>query len=393
MLYQSFLIKYAEIGTKGKNRFLFEDALIKQIKHALRPVEGKFIISKESGRIYMDAQGEYDYDEVIAALKRVFGIAWICPMFQIEKTDFEEIKKEVASYVDQVYEDKNFTFKVDAKRVDKKYPVSSEQMNRDLGEVILDTFPETKVDVHHPDVLLKVEVRKLVNIYSVMIPGPGGMPVGTNGKAMLLLSGGIDSPVAGYMIAKRGVMIDAVYFHAPPYTSERAKQKVVDLAKLVSRYSGPINLHVVNFTDIQLYIYEQCPHEELTIIMRRYMMKIAESIAKETGSLALITGESIGQVASQTVQSLAATNEVCTMPVFRPVIGFDKQEIVDISEKIGTYETSIQPYEDCCTIFVAKHPVTKPNIDVIRRSEENLNEKIDELMKQAIETVEVIEVK
>lgn len=390
MLYQSFLIKYAEIGTKGKNRFLFEDALIKQIKHALRPVEGKFIISKESGRIYMDAQGEYDYDEVIAALKRVFGIAWICPMFQIEKTDFEEIKKEVVSYVDQVYEDKNFTFKVDAKRVDKKYPVSSEQMNRDLGEVILDTFPETKVDVHHPDVLLKVEVRKLVNIYSVMIPGPGGMPVGTNGKAMLLLSGGIDSPVAGYMIAKRGVMIDAVYFHAPPYTSERAKQKVVDLAKLVSRYSGPINLHVVNFTDIQLYIYEQCPHEELTIIMRRYMMKIAESIAKETGSLALITGESIGQVASQTVQSLAATNEVCTMPVFRPVIGFDKQEIVDISEKIGTYETSIQPYEDCCTIFVAKHPVTKPNIKVIHKSEENLAEKIDELVKTALETVEVI---
>ncbi|MGN9171547.1 tRNA uracil 4-sulfurtransferase ThiI [Lachnospiraceae bacterium HCP1S3_A8] len=390
MLYQSFLIKYAEIGTKGKNRFLFEDALIKQIKYALRPVEGKFIISKESGRIYMDAQGEYDYDEVIAALKRVFGIAWICPMFQIEKTDFEEIKKEVVSYVDQVYEDKNFTFKVDAKRVDKKYPVSSEQMNRDLGEMILDTFPETKVDVHHPDVLLKVEVRKLVNIYSVMIPGPGGMPVGTNGKAMLLLSGGIDSPVAGYMIAKRGVMIDAVYFHAPPYTSERAKQKVVDLAKLVSRYSGPINLHVVNFTDIQLYIYEQCPHEELTIIMRRYMMKIAESIAKETGSLALITGESIGQVASQTVQSLAATNEVCTMPVFRPVIGFDKQEIVDISEKIGTYETSIQPYEDCCTIFVAKHPVTKPNIKVIHKSEENLAEKIDELVKTALETVEVI---
>lgn len=216
------------------------------------------------------------------------------------------------------------------------------------------------------------------------------MPVGTNGKAMLLLSGGIDSPVAGYMIAKRGVMIDAVYFHAPPYTSERAKQKVVDLAKLVSRYSGPINLHVVNFTDIQLYIYEQCPHEELTIIMRRYMMKIAESIAKETGSLALITGESIGQVASQTVQSLAATNEVCTMPVFRPVIGFDKQEIVDISEKIGTYETSIQPYEDCCTIFVAKHPVTKPNIKVIHKSEENLAEKIDELVKTALETVEVI---
>ena len=390
MLYQSFLIKYAEIGTKGKNRFLFEDALIKQIKHALRPVEGKFIISKESGRIYMDAQGEYDYDEVIAALKRVFGIAWICPMFQIEKTDFEEIKKEVASYVDQVYEDKNFTFKVDAKRVDKKYPVSSEQMNRDLGEVILDTFPETKVDVHHPDVLLKVEVRKLVNIYSVMIPGPGGMPVGTNGKAMLLLSGGIDSPVAGYMIAKRGVMIDAVYFHAPPYTSERAKQKVVDLAKIVARYTGPIYLHVINFTDIQLYIYEKCPHEELTIIMRRYMMRIAEQIAKETECLGLITGESIGQVASQTMNSLIATNEVCELPVYRPLIGFDKQEIVEVSEKIGTYETSILPYEDCCTIFVAKHPVTKPNVKVIRRHEHNLDEKIDELVKTALETKELI---
>lgn len=209
-------------------------------------------------------------------------------------------------------------------------------------------------------------------------------------KAMLLLSGGIDSPVAGYMIAKRGVKIDAVYFHAPPYTSERAKQKVVDLAKLVARYSGPINLYVVNFTDIQLYIYDQCPHDELTIIMRRYMMKIAEEIAKKSDSLALITGESIGQVASQTVQSLAATNEVCTMPVFRPLIGFDKQEIIDISEKIGTFETSIQPFEDCCTIFVAKHPVTKPNLNIIHKSETKLEEKIDEMVRTALETEEVI---
>ena len=390
MLYQSFLIKYAEIGTKGKNRFLFEDALIKQIRHALKEVDGKFTMSKESGRIYVDAEGEYDYEETIEALKRVFGIAWICPMFQMEEKDFEAVKREVVSYIGRVYPDKNLTFKVDSRRADKKYPVPSEQMNRDLGEVILDAYPEMKVDVHHPDVLLKVEVRNLVNIYSEMIPGPGGMPIGTNGKAMLLLSGGIDSPVAGYMIAKRGVKIDAVYFHAPPYTSERAKQKVVDLAKLVARYSGPIPLHVVNFTDIQLYIYEKCPHEELTIIMRRYMMRIAEAIAKETGCLALITGESIGQVASQTVQSLAATNEVCTMPVFRPVIGFDKQEIVDISEKIQTYETSIQPYEDCCTIFVAKHPVTKPNINIIHKSEANLEEKIDEMVKTAIETRETI---
>ncbi len=210
---------------------------------------------------------------------------------------------------------------------------------------------------------------------------------------MLLLSGGIDSPVAGYMISKRGVGLEATYFHAPPYTSERAKQKVVDLARLVSKYSGPIKLNVVNFTDIQLYIYDQCPHDELTTIMRRYMMRIAEHFAKEGGCLGLITGESIGQVASQTMQSLAATNDVCTMPVYRPLIGFDKQEIVKISEEINTYETSIQPYEDCCTIFVAKHPVTKPNVNIIRRSEENLAEKIDELVKVAIETTEKIIVK
>ena len=390
MKYQSFLIKYAEIGTKGKNRYMFEDTLMKQIYHALKDVDGEFQVTKESGRIYVMADGNYDCDDVIDALKRVFGIADICPMVQIEDKGYENLKKSVVSYMDQVYPDKNLTFKVVARRGDKSYPVSSEQMNRDLGEVILEAFPQMKVDVHHPDVLLRVEVRQKINLFSEMIPGPGGMPVGTNGRAMLLLSGGIDSPVAGYMIAKRGVKIDAVYFHAPPYTSERAKQKVADLANLVARYAGPINLHVVNFTDIQLYIYDKCPHEELTIIMRRYMMRIAQTIAERTGSIGLITGESIGQVASQTLQSLAATNEVCTMPVFRPVIGFDKQEIVDVSEKIGTYETSIQPYEDCCTIFVAKHPVTKPNINVIHSSERRLEEKIDQLVETALETTEQI---
>ena len=390
MQYQSFLIKYAEIGTKGKNRFMFEDALIKQIRFALREVDGSFEVTKESGRIYVTAEGDYDYDDTIEALKRVFGIADICPMVQIDDRDYENLKKHVVEYMDKVYPDKNLTFKVVARRGDKRYPVSSDQINRDMGEAILEAFPQMRVDVHNPDVLLRVEIRQKVNIFSLMIPGPGGMPVGTNGKAMLLLSGGIDSPVAGYMIAKRGVKIDAVYFHAPPYTSDRAKQKVVDLAKLVARYSGPMDLHVVNFTDIQLYIYEKCPHEELTIIMRRYMMRIAQAIAEKNGAIGLITGESIGQVASQTLQSLAATNEVCTMPLYRPVIGFDKQEIVDVSEKIGTYETSIQPFEDCCTIFVAKHPVTKPNINVIRNSERHLEEKIDELVKTALETTEVI---
>ena len=390
MKYQSFLIKYAEIGTKGKNRYMFEDTLMKQIYHALKDVDGEFQVTKESGRIYVMADGNYDCDDVIDALKRVFGIADICPMVQIEDKGYENLKKSVVSYMDQVYPDKNLTFKVVARRGDKSYPVSSEQMNRDLGEVILEAFHQMKVDVHHPDVLLRVEVRQKINLFSEMIPGPGGMPVGTNGRAMLLLSGGIDSPVAGYMIAKRGVVLDAVYFHAPPYTSERAKQKVVDLANLVARYAGPINLFVVNFTDIQLCIYENCPHEELTIIMRRYMMRIAQELAKRTGAMGLITGESIGQVASQTMQSLAATNDVCTMPVFRPVIGFDKQEIIDLSEKIGTYETSIQPYEDCCTIFVAKHPVTRPNINVIRCSELRLGEQIDGLMEEALNTTERI---
>ena len=312
-------------------------------------------------------------------------------MVQIEDKGYEDLKEQVLKFIDETYPDKNFTFKVDTRRANKQYPHTSAQINRDLGEIILETYPETKVDVHHPDVLLHVEIRgKNINLYSLVIPGPGGMPVGTNGKAMLLLSGGIDSPVAGYMIAKRGVTIEATYFHAPPYTSERAKQKVIDLAKLVSRYSGPIKLHVVNFTDIQLYIYDKCPHEELTIIMRRYMMKIAEELAKKDGCLGLITGESIGQVASQTVHSLAVTNEVCTLPVFRPVIGFDKQEIVDISQKIGTFETSIEPFEDCCTIFVAKHPVTKPNLDLIKKSETKLEEKIDEMLKQAVETAEII---
>ena len=393
MRFHTFLLKYGEIGIKGKNRYLFEDALVRQIRFALKDVDGQFDVHKSQARIYVDCEGDYDYEDTVEHLKRVFGIVGICPVVRMEDQGFEKLKEDVVSYMDEMYPDKNLTFKVEARRARKTYPKTSMEINCDLGEVILDAFPETKVDVHHPDVMLNVEIRNEIYVYSQIIPGAGGMPVGTNGKARLLLSGGIDSPVAGYMISKRGVGIEATYFHAPPYTSERAKQKVVDLARIVSRYSGPVKLHVVNFTDIQLYIYDQCPHDELTIIMRRYMMRIAEHFAKKDGCLGLITGESIGQVASQTMQSLAATNDVCTVPVYRPVIGFDKQEIVDIAEKIGTYETSIQPFEDCCTIFVAKHPVTKPNVEVIRRSEEKLAEKIDQLVREAIDTVEVIEVK
>ncbi len=389
-MYKAFLIKYGEIGIKGKNRHLFEDALVHQIKYALKPVEGEFLISKEQGRIYIEALGEYDYDETMERLQCVFGIVGICPVVLKEEEGFEQLAEDVIEYLRQRYPERNMTFKVDTRRAKKSYPMTSMEVSAALGGCILEAFPEMKVDVHHPELRIHVEIRKKINIYSEIVPGPGGMPVGTNGKGMLLLSGGIDSPVAGYMIAKRGVKIDAVYFHAPPYTSERAKQKVVDLAGIVAKYSGPIYLKVVNFTDIQMYIYEKCPHEELTIIMRRYMMRIAEHFARETNSLGLITGESIGQVASQTMQSLAATNEVCELPVYRPLIGFDKQEIIALSEKIGTYETSILPYEDCCTIFVAKHPVTKPNLKIIRRSETHLEENIGEMVKTAIDTAETI---
>lgn len=404
-MYKSFLIKYAEIGVKGKNRYLFEEALVKQIKYALKKTEGEFAVRRTDGRIYVDALSDFDFEETVESLKKVFGISGICPVVHVEDEGFEKLCEDVVRYIGDTYPDirdsqseasvvnprSGFTtFKVAARRARKNYPLDSMQLNVELGGVILDAYPKMRVDVHKPDILLHVEIRDKIYLYSEIIPGPGGMPVGTGGKAMLLLSGGIDSPVAGWMIAKRGVKIDAVYFHAPPYTSERAKQKVVDLAKKVADYAGPVWLHVVNFTDIQLYIYDKCPHDELTIIMRRYMMRIAEQIAKETDCLGLITGESIGQVASQTMASLAATNEVCTMPVYRPLIGFDKMEIVDIAEKIDSYETSILPYEDCCTIFVAKHPVTKPNLNIIKRHEQNLQEGIDELVEKALSTKEVI---
>ena len=392
-MYKAFLIKYAEIGLKGKNRHVFENILRDQIQYHLDKL-GTFEVTREQGRIFVSCPDVYDFDETIEELQKVFGVAGICPVVVVESTDWDVITAEALKYVDEFYEDKNFTFKVEAKRADKRYPITSPEMCMKLGESILYKFMDQgiKVDVHDPKVRIWVEVRNKSYIYSHVIPGPGGMPVGSGGKGMLLLSGGIDSPVAGYMIAKRGVALEATYFHAPPYTSERAKQKVVDLAKIISAYTGPIKLNIVNFTDIQLYIYEQCPHEQLTIIMRRYMMRIAEKLALDSKCLGLVTGESIGQVASQTMQSLVATNAVCTLPVYRPLIAFDKQDIVTISEKIKTYETSILPYEDCCTIFVAKHPVTHPILSVIEKSETHLEEKIEEMIKEALDTVEVVQV-
>jgi len=391
MQYKMFLIKYAEIGTKGKNRYVFEEIMCKRMRARLKPL-GKFEVRREYGRIFVEAFSDYDYEDVMKVLTTIFGIVGVCPVKVVEELSYEAISKAVVAHVAEEYNDKHFTFKVNARRNNKTFPKTSMELNCDLGADLLDAYPDMTVDIHKPDVFINVEVRNVTYIYSQIIPGPGGLPVGTNGKGMTLLSGGIDSPVAAYMIAKRGVEIEAVYFHAPPFTSEQARTKVIDLAKIVSKYSGVIKLHVVPFTDVQLAIYDNCPHDELTIIMKRIMYQIAQEIALKEDCQCLITGESIGQVASQTMQSLAATNEVCTMPVYRPLIGFDKQEIVTISEKIDAYETSILPYEDCCTIFVAKHPVTKPNLNVIHNDERKLSEKIDALMQEAIDTVEVIHI-
>lgn len=388
----TYLLKYGEIFLKGKNRFIFEDALVRRVTEAVEKVEGRFKVYKNLSRVYVECKSEFDESELIEALQKVFGITAICPVRVLEDKGFDDLKEQLVKYVGEFHPEADFTFKMLCKRARKNYPLNSQEMNCALGEVLLDSYPNLKVNVHNPDVLITVEVRERIYVYSKSIPGPGGMPVGTAGKAMVLLSGGLDSPVAAYMISKRGVKIEAVYFHAPPYTSERAKEKVVDLAKIVSAYTGQIKLHVINFTDIQMAIYQKCPPDELTIIMRRYMMRIAEHIALENGCMGLVTGESIGQVASQTMQSLMCTNEVCTLPVYRPLIAFDKQDIVDISEKINTYETSVLPYEDCCTIFVAEHPVTKPNPAVIERHEHNLDDCIDEMFKTALDTREIIEI-
>ena len=388
-----FLIKYGELAIKGKNRHLFENKLVVNIKRNLKEV-GEFIVTKEQGRIMVEPvdSDAIDVETVIDKLSRIFGIVGIAYGLKEDEVSFDAVKRLALLQMEKECQDQAVTFKVETKRADKRFPMTSMEVSCETGGYLLEQLGDkVAVDVHNPEVTLMVELRSHTYVYAKVYKGAGGMPYGTNGKATLLLSGGIDSPVAGWMIAKRGVEVDAVYFHAPPYTSDRAKQKVVDLAKKVAMYTGKMNLYVVNFTDIQLKIYERCPHEELTIIMRRIMMYIAEAIARKNDSMALITGESIGQVASQTMHSLVVTNESATMPVFRPLIGFDKEEIVQIAKRIDTFETSIQPFEDCCTIFVAKHPETKPKLEYIKKSEALLDDIIEEMMAKAINEVEVIE--
>lgn len=382
------LVRYEEIFLKGLNKYVFENKLIKNIKLKLVNL-GDIKVTKSQSRIYIESQdSDYDMEEAILRLTKIFGIASVSPVTRIP-SDYEDIKKTSIDIVRELLERKIYkTFKVEAKRGDKSFPMNSPRICADLGGHLLDGFPQLKVDVHNPDFIFYVEVREQTYLYSEIIPSAKGLPTGTGGLATLLLSGGIDSPVAGWMIAKRGVELEAVYFHSYPYTSDRAKEKVIKLAEYLSVYCLSIKLHVVPFTEIQTEINEKCPHEYLTIVMRRYMMMIAERIADKSGSLAIVTGESIGQVASQTMESMLVTDNAVTLPVYRPLIGFDKNEVIDIARKIGTFDTSILPYEDCCTVFVAKHPVTKPSLQKTLEYEKVLD--TENLINNALLKTELI---
>lgn len=379
------LVRYGEIALKGLNRNFFIDLLAKNIRNTLRSVESAKV-KKIQGRIIVFLD-EVDLELAMSRVQKVFGIVSISDAVIIP-SDMKVIEENAIKRIRETEGLK--TFKITAKRGDKTFPMKSPEISAHLGDVILNAVEGIKVDIHNPELNLWVEVREETYMYHEFIPCNGGLPVGCSGKGALLLSGGIDSPVAGYMMAKRGVEVIGVYFHSFPFTSDRAKQKVVDLAKIMSQYCGKIKLFVVPFTEVQTTIVELCPERQTTIIMRRYMMRIAETIAQNEGAKCLITGESLGQVASQTMEGLGATNAVAELPVFRPLIGFDKSEIVKIAQTIGTFDTSILPYEDCCTIFVPKHPETRPKVAEMKRSEEAIAEMMIAMMATAVENAEVI---
>ncbi len=383
------LVKYGEIILKGLNRRLFEDKLVRNIRTVLHDI-GNFKVYKAQATIYVETRDENaNISKAIDRLQKVFGIVSVSRVAKVEK-ELEAIQEKAVAYLHTTFQ-KYKTFKVETKRADKSFSLKSPQVSREVGAYILKNVSHLSVDVHHPDVIVNVEIRSTgAYVYTEKLQGAGGLPVGSSGKATLLLSGGIDSPVAGWMIAKRGVEINAVHFFSYPYTSERAKDKVIELAKILTDYCGKINLHIVPFTEIQLAIHEKCPEEQLTLIMRRFMMKITEKIAIKNSSSALITGESLGQVASQTIESLGVTNAAVSLPVFRPLIGMDKEEIVRIAKKIETFETSILPYEDCCTIFVPKHPTTRPKLERMLQSEQHLD--VEGMIDKAVEATEVVEI-
>lgn len=376
------LVRFGEIFLKGLNRPYFMKELVKQIRFATRPVDGQVWL--HDSRVFVS---DYtDQEECIRRVTKVFGVHSVCPAVEMEKEDFEALCRQACAMMAGL----TGSFKVYARRSDKRYPMDSGEINREMGGYILEHCPQLRVDVHAPDYRLNVEIRDKAYLYVRVAPAVGGMPVGTNGRATLLLSGGIDSPVAGWMIAKRGVKINAVHFHSYPYTSDRAKEKVLDLARILSESCCGIRVHIVPFTRIQMEIHEKCPEEYTTLIMRRCMMRIAEQIARKTESMALITGESIGQVASQTMEALGVTDSVVSMPVFRPLIGSDKEEIIEVARKIGTFETSSLPYEDCCTVFTPRHPATHPKMEKIALGEGRLE--LDELIREAVEHTEVVQV-
>jgi len=376
------LAKYGEIALKGLNKNTFEDILLKNIRYRLRDF-GDFKMSRSQSTVYIEPKNdEIDMDEVVKKVSKIFGIAKLCKAITVPK-NWDEIVKTALTYTEEALSSAR-TFKVRAKRSDKKFPMNSPQIAMELGEILLDAFPHLTVDVHNPDVTVTVEIRESnAFIHALLHDGAGGMPVGTSGKALLLLSGGIDSPVAGYMLAKRGVQISAIHFESPPYTSERARFKVERLAEKMADYCGSINFFCIPFTKIQEEIRQNCPEELFTIIMRRIMMDIAQRIAENKGLQALITGESVGQVASQTMHAIACTDAVAKIPVFRPVIGMDKTEIVAISRKIDTFEISIEPYEDCCTVFTPKHPKTRPQLEMVEQAQAAFN--FEPLILEAIE--------
>ena len=385
-MYNILIVKYGEIGVKGKNRYIFENKLIKNVKNILKPI-GKFNVYKEYGRIYVDLDG-YDYEEVVEEVKKVFGIVGVCPAVRAEK-DYNLLKELALKMLEEKIEQGYKSFKVDSRRGDKDFKLTSQEMSLDIGGYLVSQVKDKiAVDVRNPEVKIHCELRQNhVMVYSDTIPGYGGLPLGTNGRAMSLLSGGIDSPVASWMVAKRGMELECIHFHSYPFTSEKSQEKVRDLAQILSKYCGRVRLHKVNMLEIQKAIGLNCKDEEMTIISRRFMMRIAERVAESRHCDALITGESIGQVASQTIQGLTCTNASVKMPVFRPLIAMDKTEIIEVAQKIGTFETSILPEEDCCTVFSPKKPVTKPKLDRIEKSENKLD--VEKLIQDAIDNIEV----
>lgn len=387
------LVKYGEIAMRGKNRYLVENRLIRTIIERLENYDG-YRVYKEQGRLLIvNEKNDFDYDLVIPKVIPVLGVCAVCPGVEVENQSIENLREVALAHCKEQFGSEKTTYKVETKRSDKRYPMTSREVSADVGGYILHNMDNVSVDVHNPDVVVMVELRNNAYIYSKIIPAFGGLPMGTSGKATLLMSGGIDSPVAGFLTAKRGVEIEAVYFDSPPYTSDRAKQKVIDLAQRLAVFTGGVRLNIVPFTETQLKIYESVPPEKMTILLKRAMLKASEMIAMENGSWALITGDSIGQVASQTIQAINAIDSAAAkMPVLRPLCAMDKQEIVDIARKIETFEISVRPYEDCCTIFVAKHPETKPKKSIIENIERKIDG-LDEMIKKAVENKEVMDLK